>query len=68
MVQFNGKVLRVLGSLANGYQLHVAMNSNSSNVVYVFVNKDPGFGILDDDLVIIYGKCRDQITYQSIWN
>jgi peptidoglycan hydrolase-like protein with peptidoglycan-binding domain len=66
-VLINGKVVQVLGSRSDGYQLRVAVNSNSSNIVYVYVTKDPGFGILDDDLVRIYGKARDQITYESIW-
>ena len=66
-VKFIGKVVQVIGSRKEGIQLRVA-TAGSSDVVYVFLKTDPGYNILENDRLTIYGTFTGTVTYQSVWN
>lgn len=66
MVAFRGKVVQVMGSRTNGFKLRVA-TAGSEDVVYVFVNEDPGYNFIEDDRVIVYAKMIGTVTYESTW-
>ena len=66
-VKIVGKVVQVLGTRTSGFQLRVA-TSGSSDVVYVFVNFDPGYNVLENDFLTIYGTITGTITYKSIYD
>jgi peptidoglycan hydrolase-like protein with peptidoglycan-binding domain len=61
-----GTVVQVLGSRSSGFQLRVATRGSYSDVVYVYVNFDPYFNILEDDKLTIYCKGDGTITYETV--
>lgn len=65
--RIKGKIIQVIGDRTHGYELRVATKGSYDDVVYVFVNEDPGFSLLEDDRVIIYAVGNETITYESIF-
>jgi peptidoglycan hydrolase-like protein with peptidoglycan-binding domain len=65
-IKFDGKVVQVLGDRASGYELRVATKGSHSDVVYLFVSSDPGFGILEDDKIRVYGYVDEPVTYTTV--
>lgn len=63
---FTGKVVQVLGSRKDGYQIRLAL-SGEEDVVYLFLNYDPGYGILEGDRLTVYATMTGSVTYTSIW-
>ena len=63
-IVLKGKVVQVLGSRKLGYQIRLA-TSSGSDVVYVRINQDPGFNILEDDRVTVYATMKNTYTYTS---
>lgn len=63
---FTGKVVQVLGSRKDGYQIRLAL-SGEDDVVYLFLNYDPGYGILEGDRLTVYAIMTGTVTYTSIW-
>ncbi len=66
-VFLKGKVEQVLGTREDGFQVRLSVLNNTSNIVYVFINEDPGYNILDGDKLNVYAKLFNTITYKSIW-
>ena len=64
-VKITGKVVQALGDKESGYNLRVSLNSNSSNIVFVYVFFNPGYNILENDKLIIYGTALSPVTYES---
>lgn len=65
--KLTGKIVQVLGSRSEGYQIRLATKNGYDDVVYVFIKKDPGYALLEDDKVTIYAKANKTVTYQSIF-
>lgn len=65
-VTFKGRVVQVLGNRSEGFQVRLA-TSGSDNVVYVFINEDPGYNIIENDSLTVYGRMQDTITYESVF-
>ena len=59
-----GKAVQVLGSRTKGYQIRLA-TAASSDVVYIRVNSDPGYNILENDRLTVYATMKDLYTYTS---
>ena len=66
--KITGYIVQVLGSRKDGYQIRLATKGKYDNIIYVFVDDDPGFGLLEDDRVTVYGAVTDPITYTSVRN
>lgn len=67
-VLLKGKVLQVLGSRKEGFQIRLSVLNNSNNIIFVFINEDPGFNILENDQLYVYAQLDKTITYKSIWD
>lgn len=65
--KITGKIVQVLGSRKDGYELRVATKNGYDDVCYVYVPFDPGYALLEDDKVIIRAVAYETITYSSIW-
>lgn len=63
-----GRVEQVLGSRTDGFQIRLSVLNNTSNIIYVFINDDPGFNILEGDQLYVYARLNKTISYKSIWN
>lgn len=66
LVKIDGTVAQVLGSRDDGYELRFRANNDYDQMVYVYILKDPGFGILDGDKLRIYGMCSKTVTYKTV--
>lgn len=64
--KITGWVAQVIGSRDKGYQLRLATKGKYDNIVYLFIDKDPGFGILEDDKLIVYAEISDPVTYEAV--
>lgn len=67
-ILLKGKVIQVLGSRKEGFQLRLSVLNNSSNIIYIHVLDDPGYNILEGDQLYIYARLNKTISYQSIMN
>lgn len=65
--KLKGKVEQTLGNRTNGFELRFSILGNSDEIIYVYVNDDPGYNILEGDWLIIDLEMRGTITYESIW-
>ena len=65
-VLLKGRVLQVLGNRSEGFQIRFA-TAGSDDIVYVFINRDPGYNIIENDLLTIYATMYNTITYESTW-
>ena len=63
-IVLKGKVVQVLGSRKRGYQIRLA-TSGSSDIVYIRVNEDPGFNILENDRLTVCAVMKNTYTYTS---
>jgi peptidoglycan hydrolase-like protein with peptidoglycan-binding domain len=63
-IVLKGKVVQVLGSRSRGYQIRLA-TAGSSDIVYVRVNSDPGFNVLEGDRLTVYAVMKNPYTYTS---
>lgn len=66
-VKLVGKVVQVMGNRQSGFQIRLAINRNT-DIVFVTIPEDPGYNILENDRLTVYGVVSGTITYQSIWN
>lgn len=66
LVKISGTIIQVLGSRTEGYQLRLATRKGYDDVIYVFVNFDPGFNLLEDDKVTLYCAIAGSITYETV--
>ena len=62
-----GKVVQTLGNRQDGFEIRFAVLGNSEEVVYVYINHDPGYNILENDWLIIDLTMASTVTYESIW-
>ena len=67
-VRITGKVLQVMGSRQDGYDLRIATDGNYGDVVYVYVPADntPDFNILEDDQLTIRAVLKGDYTYKTV--
>lgn len=65
--KITGKVVQVLGSRSDGYELRVATKNGYDDVCYIYIPFDPGYALLDDDKVTIRAVSYETVTYTSIW-
>lgn len=65
--KLTGKIVQVLGSRSEGYEIRLATKNGYDDVVYVFVTKDPGYSLLEDDKVTVYAVAYETVTYESIF-
>lgn len=63
-VKLIGKIIQILGSRSEGYQARLA-TSGSSDVIYVMINFDPGYNLLENDRLVVYGTLINTITYET---
>ena len=61
-IVLKGKAIQVLGSRNKGYQIRLATSGNG-DVVYIRINFDPGFNILENDRLTVYAEMKDTYTY-----
>lgn len=68
-VEFSGKVVQVMGSRSEGYNIRLATKDGYDDVIYVFVSKEntPSVNILEGDKITIKGTLTGDYTYESIW-
>ena len=64
--KLSGKVLQVLGSRKDGYQIRLATSGSYNDVVYIFIEHDPGFAILEDDKLNVYAVAYETVTYETV--
>lgn len=64
-LSFTGKVVQVTED--GDAELRVAVDGNSDNIIYVFVDKDliKKSRVLEDDLITVSGKSKGTISYDS---
>ena len=60
--KLTGEIVQVLGSRSEGYEIRLATKNGYDDVVYVFITKDPGYALLEDDKVTIYAIAYDTVT------
>ncbi len=65
--KLKGKVEQTIGSRTDGFQLRFSVLGNSEEIIYVSVNDDPGYNILEGDWLIIDLTMTGTVTYESIW-
>lgn len=65
-VRLTGRVLQVLGNRTHGFRIRLG-TSGGDDVVYVRIASDPGYNILENDRLTVYGIMQGTITYESIW-
>ena len=65
-VVLKGKAVQVLGNRSEGFQIRLT-TSGSNDIVYVYINEDPGYNIIENDLLTIYATMYKTITYESTW-
>ncbi len=63
-VVLKGKILQVLGNRKNGFQIRFA-TSGSGDVVYVYINQQLDYNLIEGDFLTIYAVMRKTITYKS---
>ena len=64
--ELNGEILQVTGSRENGYGIRLATGDYSSDVVYVKFSFDPGYSLLDGDVVTVCAKANNMYTYETV--
>lgn len=64
-VKLVGKVVQVLGDRQDGFQVRLATAGNE-DVVYVFINEDPGYNILENDRLTVYALMWNTVTYTTV--
>lgn len=62
-----GKVEQTLGNRNDGFQIRFSVLGNSEEIIYIYITKDPGFNILEKDMLIVNLTMSGTITYESIW-
>ena len=62
-----GKVEQALGNRTDGFELRFSILGNSAEILYVSIDNDPGYNILDGDWLIIDLTMFGTVTYTSIW-
>lgn len=62
-----GKVEQTLGSRSSGFKIRLSVLGNSDEIIYVYINYDPGYNILENDWLIVDVTMNGTVTYQSIW-
>lgn len=62
-----GRVEQTMGSRTGGFQIRFAVLGNTDEIIYVYINEDPGYNIIDNDWLIIEVAMAGTITYESIW-
>ena len=65
--KLKGKVEQTLGNRSDGFQLRFSVLGNSDEIIYVYVNDDPGYNILENDWLIVDVTMAGTITYESVW-
>ncbi|MGI6174056.1 MAG: peptidoglycan-binding domain-containing protein [Christensenellales bacterium] len=61
-VAFSGKIGQVSGSRKDGFRLTVS-TEGTGDVVYVYINRDPGYDILEEGNLTVYGRMMNTVTY-----
>lgn len=66
-VKISGRILQVLGSRTEGYDLRLATKGHYDNVVYVYISEDatPDYNLLEDDDIVVYAELEGDYTYTS---
>lgn len=65
-VVLRGKILQVLGSRGEGFQIRLA-TAGDKDVVYVMIDHAPDFALEEDADLVVYARMQKTITYQSTW-
>lgn len=65
-VCLTGLVVQVMGSRMKGFQIRLQL-SGSSDVVFLEIDSDPGYNILVNDRLTVYGQMMGTVTYTSTW-
>ena len=66
-VVLKGTVVQVLGDRKNGFTIRLATANGSSDIVYLLVQFDPGFNILEGDKLTVYAQMFGLKTYETIF-
>lgn len=64
-VALRGKVVQVIGDKNSGFNLRFA-TSGSDNIVFVVINNQLDFNILENDRLTIYARMEGTFTYESV--
>lgn len=65
--KLKGRVEQTLGNRTEGFQIRFSVLGNSDEIIYVYINHDLGYNILENDWLIIDLMMSGTITYESIW-
>lgn len=65
--KLKGKVEQTMGNRTRGFKIRFSVLGNTDEIMYIYVNEDPGFNILENDWLIIDLTMYGTITYESIW-
>lgn len=65
-VKYSGKVLQVMGSREEGFQIRMSTRGSYDNVIYVYIWAGLSFNILEGDRITIYGRVLDNISYKTV--
>ena len=65
--KLKGKVEQTIGSRTDGFRVRFSVLGNSEEIIYVYINDDPGYNILENDWLIINLTMTGTVTYESIW-
>lgn len=64
-VILKGTVVQVMGSRKQGYNIRLATSGSYDDIVYVTIDFDPGYNILEDDKLTVYATMTGTHTYTS---
>jgi len=67
-VLLKGRVEQVLGSRQEGFQIRLSVLNNVENIIFIFINEDPGYNLLEGDRLTIYARLNKTISYTSVWD
>lgn len=65
--KLKGRVEQTMGNRTNGFQIRFSVLGNTDEIIYVYIQEDPGYNILENDWLIIDLIMFGTITYESIW-
>lgn len=65
--KLKGRVEQTLGSRTDGFEIRFSVLGNTDEIIYVYINDDPGYNILENDWLIIDVTMAGTVTYESIW-
>lgn len=62
-----GKVEQTLGNREKGFQIRFSVLGNVNEIIYVYINNDPGYNIIEGDWLVMELEMAGTVTYESVF-